>query len=281
MSISSFGVRRPVVADLAMWAVIIAGILFGASLTREFFPETRPNRVIITAPYPGASPDEVETSIATKIEDALSSLDDVKELSSTVVEGAATIVVEFEDGVDVDTAVADVKREVDALQDFPDAAERIIVGKLEPNLPVIVLSIFGEAPERDLKQSILEIRDDLRSLPGMGDVVISGVRTDEIRVEVDPAKLVEHELSIAGVADRVRQAMIELPGGSVRSGTTTIAVRTIGALERADEVRDIVVKAGDGGFVLRLRDIATVSQTFADIDLKERLNGHPSGNSSA
>lgn len=259
-----------------MWAVIIAGILFGASLTREFFPETRPNRVIITAPYPGASPDEVETSIATKIEDALSSLDDVKELSSTVVEGAATIVVEFEDGVDVDTAVADVKREVDALQDFPDAAERIIVGKLEPNLPVIVLSIFGEAPERDLKQSILEIRDDLRSLPGMGDVVISGVRTDEIRVEVDPAKLVEHELSIAGVADRVRQAMIELPGGSVRSGTTTIAVRTIGALERADEVRDIVVKAGDGGFVLRLRDIATVSQTFADIDLKERLNGHPS-----
>ena len=276
MSISSFGVRRPVVADLAMWAVIVAGLIFGSSLTREFFPETRPNRVIITAPYPGASPDEVETSIATKIEDALSTLDDVKELSSTVVEGGATIIVEFEEGIDVDNAVADVKREVDALQDFPDTADRIIVGKLEPNLPVIVLSVFGDAPERELKSAILEIRDDLRSLPGMGDVLISGIRTDEIRVEVDPAALVEHDLSIAGVADRVRQAMIELPGGSVRSGTTTISVRTLGAQERAEEVRDIVVKAGEGGFVLRLRDIATVSQTFADVDLKERLNGRPS-----
>lgn len=276
MSISSFGVRRPVVADLAMWAVVVAGLVFGASLTREFFPETRPNRVIVTARYPGASPDEVETSIATKIEDALTTLDDVKEVTSTVVEGGASIVVEFEDGVDVDNAVADVKREVDSLQDFPEEVDRIIVGKLEPNLPVIVLSIFGDASEREMKRAILEVRDDLRSLPGMGDVLISGIRTDEIRIEVDPAALVEHDLSIAGVAERVRQAMIELPGGSVRSGTTTIAVRTLGAQERAEEVRDIVVKAGEGGFVLRLSDIATVTEGFADIDLRERLNGKSS-----
>lgn len=276
MSLSSFGVRRPVVADLTMWAVIAAGLIFGAGLTREFFPETRPNRVQVSAPYPGASPDEVETSIATKIEDALSTLDDVKEITSTVVEGGASIVVEFEDRVDVKDAVAEVKREVDALQDFPAEVERITVRELEPNLPVIVLSIFGNASEREMKDAILEIRDDLRSLPNMGDVLISGIRTNEIRVEVDPAELVRHGLSIAGVAERVRQAMVELPGGTVRSGTSTISVRTMGAMERSEEIRDIVVKAGEGGFVLRLSDIATVSEGFADIDLAERLNGKPS-----
>lgn len=276
MSLSSFGVRRPVVADLTMWAVIAAGLIFGGQLTREFFPETRPNRVQVSAPYPGASPDEVETSIATKIEDALSTLDDVKEITSTVVEGGASIVVEFEDRVDVKDAVAEVKREVDALQDFPAEVERITVRELEPNLPVIVLSIYGEASEREMKDAILEIRDDLRSLPQMGDVLISGIRTNEVRVEVDPAELVRHGLSIAGVAERVRQAMIELPGGSVRSGTSTISVRTMGAMERSDEIRDIVVKAGEGGFVLRLSDIATVNEGFADIDLAERLNGKPS-----
>lgn len=276
MSLSSFGVRRPVVADLAMFAVIAAGLIFGAKLTREFFPETRPNRVQVSAPYPGASPDEVETSIATKIEDALTTLDNVKEITSTVVEGGASVVVEFEEGVDVKDAVADVKREIDALQDFPDEAERIVVRELEPNLPVIVLSIYGDASEARMKDAILEIRDDLRSLPDMGDVIISGARTNEIRVEVDPASLVEHDLSIAGVAERVRQSMIELPGGSVRSGTSTISVRTLGAPEQAADVRGIVVKAGDGGFVLRLQDIARVTEGFADVDLAERLNGKPS-----
>lgn len=276
MSISSFGVRRPVVADLAMWAVIAAGLIFGSGLTREFFPETRPNRVQISAPYPGASPDEVETSIATKIEDALTTLDDVKEITSTVVEGGASVVVEFEGRVDLAAAVAEVKREIDALQDFPDEAERIIVRELEPNLPVIVMSIYGDAPERELKHAILEIRDDLRSLPDMGDVIISGTRTNEIRVEVDPDALVKHDLSIAGVSERVRQSMIELPGGSVRSSTTTIAVRTLGAPERADEVGRIIIKADADGRVLRLQDIATITDGFADIDLYERLNGMPS-----
>ncbi|MBX3360948.1 MAG: efflux RND transporter permease subunit [Phycisphaeraceae bacterium] len=263
-------------ADLVMWAVIAAGLIFGSQLTREFFPETRPNRVQVSAPYPGASPDEVENSIAKKIEDALTSLDNVKEITSTVVEGGASVVVEFEDRVRVKEAVAEVKREIDALQDFPAEAERITVRELEPNLPVIVLSIFGDAPEAELKHAILEVRDDLRSLPRMGDVLISGIRTNEIRVEVEPTELVRHDLSIAQVADRVRQSMLELPGGSVRSSTSTIAVRTLGAEERADAVREIPIKATDGGFVLRLGDIATVTEGFADVDLAERLNGKPS-----
>lgn len=273
MSLATFGVRKPVAADLVMWAIIGAGLIFGFGLRREFFPEVRPSRVIVAAPYPGASPEEIEDSLASKIEDRLVDLRDVKEVTSTVTEGLASITVEFEDGVRIEDAIADVQREVDALQDLPEESERIIVAKFEPNIPVLSVSIFGEADERVMKGAIREIRDDLRSLPDMGEVRFGGVRTDELTVEVRPGALLEHGLSLVAVAERVRQAMIDLPGGSVRSATSTISVRTMGAAERAGEVRAIVVKAEAGGRPVRLGEIAEVTEGFVDAGVLTRLNG--------
>ncbi len=277
MKLAAFGVRNPVVANLVMFTIIGAGVIFGLRLTREFFPETRPNLVLISAPYPGAAPDEVEDALTIKIEDRIADMSDVEEVTSTVTEGGTTVIVEFDDGIDIDAAVADVKREVDALQDLPDAADRIIVAKLEPNLPAIAISVVGESPESELKRAAQEIRDDLRSLPGMGDVTIGGVRADEIAVEVSPAALLEHGLSLPYVADRVREAMLELPGGSVRSSTANVSLRSVGVEERAASVREIVIESRDGRS-LTLGEIADVRDAFADTPLISRLNGKPSAN---
>ncbi|MEQ8316016.1 MAG: efflux RND transporter permease subunit [Phycisphaerales bacterium] len=274
MSLPAFGVRKPVVANLLMFAIIGAGILLGLGLRREFFPEVRPNRVVVAAPYPGASPDEIERSLAIKIEDRVADLRDVVEINTTVTEGSAQLIIEFEDSVDIDEAVSDVKREVDSLQDLPEQSERIIVDKLEPNLPAVILSIYGDTSERALKEAALAIREDLRALPGMADVTIDGIRTDEIRVSVRPQAMVEHQLSLPMISDRVRAAMRELPGGTVRTGTQTLSVRTVRVEEDAKLVADIVVK-GEGGRVLRLGDIADVEYGFRDTDLITRLEGQP------
>ena len=275
MGFPEFGVRKPVVANLVMFAVMGAGIIFGLSLRREFFPEIAATNVIVGAPYPGAAPEEVEDSLATKIEDRVADLTGVVEVSSTISEGGASVHVEFEDGFDIDEAVADVKREMDAMQDLPEGSERITVVKLEPNLPAVVLSLFGDASERDMKEAIQQIGDDLRTIPGMGDVVLSGVRTDEISVEVRPGAVIEHRLSLPAVADAVSAAMRELPGGSVRSNTANVAVRSVGVEERAERIREIVVKGDPSGQVLRLGEIATVTEGFADVSLASRLNGKP------
>jgi multidrug efflux pump subunit AcrB len=275
MSLAAFGVRKPVVANLVMFAIIGAGIIFGLSLRREFFPESEARTVIINAPYPGASPDEVEQTLAVKIEDAVADLDDVKELTSQVSEGIASITIEFRDGIDIDEKLFEVKREMDALQDLPEESERIIVDKFEPNLPVCVLSIYGDADERTMKNAIREIRDDLETLPGMGDIVISGVRTDEVTVEVAEHMLLQHGLSLPNISDAISQAMRELPAGSVRSSTMNTAVRTVGVDDRIEEIRNIIVKAGNDQ-ALRLGEIATVTAGFADVDLRTRLNGEPS-----
>ena len=275
MSLPSFGVRKPVVANLVMIAILGAGLIFGMRLRREFFPEIRANQVLVTAPWPGAAPEDVEDALATKIEDRVADLRGVKEINTTVAPGAANLRIEFEDGYPIDEAVADVKREMDALQDLPPDADRILVDKFEPNLPVIILSLFGDAPEREMKLAIRSVRDDLVSLDGMGDVVVGGARADEIAVEVGPGAMLEHHLSFPAIAGRIHEAMLELPGGSVRSSTQNVSVRAPGAEQHAADVREIVVKAGGDGQVLRVGDIATVSDSFTDIDIFARLNGKP------
>ncbi|MFG0257361.1 MAG: efflux RND transporter permease subunit [Phycisphaerales bacterium JB043] len=273
MSLASFGVRKPVVSNLIMVALIVAGLTLGLGMRREFFPEVEPVLVTVIAPYPGASPDEIEETLAIKIEDALEDMRGVKEITSSCVEGAATVAVEFVDGTNIDNAVAEVKREIDALQDLPDRSERIIVDALDPKIPAISLTLYSDADERTMKDAILEIRDDLRLIPRMGTVSVSGVRTDEIAVEVSHDKLLEHNLSLPDIASRITQAMSEQPGGTVRSSGANIAIRTVGAQERADEIRNIIVKSLPNGRPLPLHEVASVSETFADIDLRTRFNG--------
>lgn len=278
MSLAAFGIHRPVVATLVKVVLIVGGLTFGLGLRREFFPETNPTQVAIAAPYPGASPEEIESSLAIKIEDRVADLRDIKELTTTVSEGAAVVRIEFKAGVDIDVKVAEVKREIDALQDLPERSERITVTKFEPNIPVIILSVVGEIGERALKESIRQIRDDLRTLPGMGDITTGGIRRDELIVEPRHEALLAHGLSLVAVADRVRASMSELPGGSIRTGAEVVAIRTLGAEDRAEAVRNVIVKAGDDGRVVRLGEIADVRDGFADTDVLVRLNGRPAAN---
>lgn len=276
MSLARFGVRKPVVANLVMFAIIGAGLIFGTGLRREFFPYVESRLITIMAPYPGAAPEEVEDALATKIEDTVADISDVKEITSTVSEGMASVVVEFEEGVPIQQALADVKREVDAIQDLPDAVDNIIVDILEPNMPAIVVALFGDADERTMKEFIAVTRDDLLSLPEITEISTSGVRADELRVEVVPEKAIEHGVSLVTIADKIRSAMIELPGGSVRTSTSTISIRSVGVEERADTVREIVIKANGDGGVVRVGDVAQVFDGFIDTDLVTRYQGEAS-----
>jgi len=274
MSIARFGVTKHVVANLVMLALIGAGLVFGTSLRREFFPFIESRVVSVTAPYPGAAPEEVEDALAVKIEDAVADLDGVKEITTTVSEGACTVRAEFYEGYGIEQAVIDVQREVDALMDLPDEVDNIVVDKVEQNLPAIIVALYSQTDERTMKEFIEQTRDDLLSIEGITDVRIGGTRTDEIRVEVDPAGALEHGLSLTAVSDRIRAAMIELPGGSVRTDTSTISVRSVGVDERAQEIRDIPLASIEGG-VIRVRDVAEVTEGFVDVDLRARYEGEP------
>lgn len=275
MSPPGFGVRNPVPANLLAATLILGGVWSAFSMRREFFPESAPESLSIAIPYPGATPSEIEESMVRKVEDAVADLEGVKQLTSNIVEGSASILVEFEDGTDLVDALRDAEQAVESLRDLPPDAERIRVIEFEPNLPVIMLTLHGEADERQMKASLRAIADDLRSLPGMGTVLLSGIRTDEIRVEVDPAAALRYGIGLPEISDAIGAWMREVPSGSLRTSGGTINVRTLGVLEEAERIRSIVVRTGPDGESVRVGDLATVDEGFVDTPLVRRFNGSP------
>ena len=194
MSLASFGVRNPVPANLLMFAAVAVGLFSALTLRREFFPEVEPDTVTVRIVYPGASPEEIEESMIFKTEDAIADVDRVKRIRTSISEGFAGIIVEFEDGADIDKSVEEIERAIERLRDLPDDAERIQVLEIVPNMPVININLWADVDEEELKRGIRVIEDDLKSLPEMGSMLKSGVREYEIRIEVDPVSPLEHGL---------------------------------------------------------------------------------------
>ncbi|MHC5006916.1 MAG: efflux RND transporter permease subunit, partial [Planctomycetota bacterium] len=272
MSIPRFGVTKPVPVNLLMTGAIVGGVVSGLTITREFFPDVTPRSARITLPYPGATPEEVEEGLALKVEDALAELDEVERITTTLSEGGGGIMAEFHSDIEsTSKAVDEVERAIDALTDLPEEAEEIRVREFEARLPVIMVTLYGDADEDVMKRSIRRIRDELKTLPGMGEILFSGVRDYEIRVDVSASALLEHRISLPQVSAAVRSWMADVPGGSVRTGVGDVRVRTTGVPERADAIRRIVVKATPDGQSLRVGDIADVREHYVDEQLITRF----------
>lgn len=275
MDFITFGVKRPVFGSLLMWFLVIAGTAALLLMRREFFPQVEPEAARIAIIYPGASPTEVEESMARKIEDAVIDVEGAKKVSSNLVEGGGGIVVQFDDGADIQQGLDDIRVVIDSLQGLPPEAERIRVTELKPNFPVIIVSLFGDAGEEALKRAAQQVGDDLRTLPGMGTIVLTGARPYQVRVDVDRTALLRHGLRLPQVADVVQAWMAEVPSGTMRTGGANVGVRTLGADERADAIRAIPLKATPGGQVVTVGDVAKVIEGFADEQVTRRFNGKP------
>lgn len=277
MNLPRFGVTKPVVTTLLMWTILIGGAFSSFTIVREFFPDVSPEMATVSMPYPGARPEEVEEGLALKVEDAIEDSvgEDVEQMRTTIVEGGGGIIIEFETGTDVPKAIDEIERAIDSLTDLPEESENIEVVEFEARIPVILVTVFGDAPENDLKRAIREVRDDLRGLPGMGEIVVIGVRDYEIRVDVRAQALLEQGISLPQVAAAIRAWMSEVPGGAVRTQGGNISVRTLGVPERAAAIRDIALRSTAEGAALRVADIAEVTESFVDEQIARRFNGQP------
>ena len=277
-SLPRFSVDNPILVNLFMVTVLGGGVYSSVTLVREFFPESRPNRVLITTLYPGATPTEVEKGITLKIEEQIKDVDGVEKITSLIGEGVSTIVAELYSGFGaIDQAVTDIKSAIDAIptEDFPEEALETRVSKLDPTLPVTTVSLYGDLDDRTLKELGERLRDDILALPGVTDVFLSGTRKDEISVEVRPEKLAEFELSFMDVAETIAASNLDLPGGQIRTSTANVAVRTLGERDRGEDLYDIVVRSDPAGRVVQLRDIATIVDGFEDVDIVGRFQAAP------
>lgn len=279
MSLPGFSVRNSVLVNCMMLVILAGGGIFAITLTREFFPESRPDRVMVSMIYPGVQPTEIEKAVTIKVEEALRDVDGVEKVESTVSEGVSTTIVTlFNDIDDVDVVVQDLKAEIDAIPDLPRDVESTNIRKLKPRLPVIGVAVYGQGDEAALKRAARDLRDDLLRIPGITDVDLVGVRDDEISVEVRPDRLYEFDVTFEEVAAAVRQTNIDVSGGTLKGERSTITLRTLGEQLRGVDLEEIVVRTNADGRQIRVRDVARVADGFVDVDVENWFNGQRSVN---
>lgn len=279
MSIPSFSVRNAVLVNMMMFVILAAGVIFAITLQREMFPESRPDKLMVSAVYPGVQPEDIEKAVTIKIEEALRGLEGIEKVESQVAESISFTTLTLSQSVDdVDVMLQEIRNEVDSIQDMPDGVEKISLRKVEPRLPVISVAIYGDQSESSLKRMAQSFRDDLLKLPGVSRVEVNGIRDDEIYVDVRPDKMLEYNITFDEIAAAIRSENVDVSGGQLKGNRDSVAVRTLGEEQQALQLENIVVRSLPNGTRILLSDVADLSDGFVDSDLESLFNGKSSVN---
>lgn len=275
MNLPSLSVRNPVAVNLLMVAVVLGGLYCGLTLTREFFPTFETNLISVTVPYPGATPDEIEKSVTLPIERGLQELRDVKHVRSTIAEGVSTTIVELQhDAADPDQILNDVRGHFDRVRpDLPDGVEDPVVSMVEPLIPVLAVVLYGDITENKLRDSAIDVRDELQTISGVARIAVSGIREREIWVEVQPDALEAHGLTFGEVGRTIAAGNLDLPGGQVKSRNGNIRIRTKAETDQAVELERLQIRSRRDGVATRLSQLAGVRETFQDRVIRGRYEG--------
>ena len=268
-----FMAKNGIAANVVMLFLVLAGLASARNLVQEVLPDFSLDRVQILVPYPGAAPEEVEESIVRRIEEQIRAVDGLNRVEATASEGLASVIAEFTSGTDVNRALNEVKAEVDRIPTFPAAAERPEIREITSRQSVMRLIVYGDVPERTLKELAYGIEEGLSALPEVSLAEISGARPYEISIEVPLRRLRALGLTLDDIAFAVRQSSLELSAGRVSTSGEDILVRTLGQNYEQVDFEEIILLGRPDGTSLRLGEIATVRDGFADTDLSVRYNG--------
>jgi len=277
MILSDVSIRRPV----AMGCLIIGLALLGLNAYRKMGLELMPKAdipyVTVVTIYPGASPEELETDVAKKIEDAVVSIDGLKHASSTCMENVCQTLLEFQLEVDVDIAATDVREKLDLIRaDMPEDVEDPIIQKFDINAkPIVTLALTGDVPLDELYDfADNTLRDRITVISGVADVQLVGGAEREVHVELDRARLAARGLSSMNVVQSIQQAVRTIPSGRVREGTTEYAVKFDADYDQVDELADLEI-ANENGQRCHIRDVGQVSMATEELRQAAMLDGRP------
>jgi multidrug efflux pump subunit AcrB len=265
--------RNTVAANLLMFAIFAGGTLGLLTIKQEVFPEFALDFVNVTVAYPGAGPAEVEQGIVLAVEEAVRGLDGVKRVTSVSAEGSGNISIELLLEADPDKVLAEIKNEIDRIRSFPEDAEKATVALAAPRSQVISLVISGDQELATLHAIAEEARTELLTSGEITQVELQGVRPLEVAIEVPRDTLRSYGLSLDQIAQQVRAASVELPGGGIDAEAGEFLVRVADRKELAAEFGGVTVRGTLAGASVSLSDIATVVNGYEDSDAESYFNG--------
>lgn len=267
--------HNAVAANLLMAGLVAGGIWSAMTITKEVQPQIVLNSVTVTVPYRGGTPTDVEQGVLIKIEEAIEDIEGIDEVVSTAREGSGTVRIDVLTDYDVLEVLDEVKNAVDSIATFPAETERPIYNRPSFTREIIYVSVFGDVPERTLKEVARELRNEIVALPDVAQAELLGDRPYEIGIEVREETLRKYGLTLAEVASAVRASSLDLPGGRIEAAGGDILVRAVGQAYVGRDFQDIVVRSNPDGSRILLSDIAEIDDGFVERERYARHNGQP------
>jgi HAE1 family hydrophobic/amphiphilic exporter-1 len=275
MSITELSVKRPTLAVVVFTIITLLGIISYTTLGYELLPKITSPQLSISTIYPGASPSEVENSVTTNIEDAVSAIEGVKSITSTSQEGISIVNVELTYNADVDKALQDAQRKVNnIIGQLPEQVEQPSVDQFSfDDMPIMRLGVSSEMDVNDFNNLVdNDIKETLSRIEGVARVQVIGGNKREIRVNIDRDKLKTYGLSILQVTQAISAANLDFPTGNIKDAKQQVTVRLSGKFKDVNDIKGLEINTGNGSSV-RIEDIAEVYDTTQEVSTVSRIDG--------
>lgn len=275
MDITKISIKRPVAIMMVMF-IIILGAVSITKMEMELTPETEMSMVMIMTTYEDAGPEEVENLVTEKIESAVANVENVESISSTSSEGSSMVSIEFNYGTNLDTAITDLRDKLSMVEaTLPDGCDSPNIMKMDMNsMPIATIVVSGEDMTSDELKSFAEddIEPHLERQEGVASVDIMGGTEQEILIEIDPERLEGLGLTMTSIGQILSAENSNQSGGSISYGEKSMTISTKLQMESIEDVKNTPIQIANGT-VMRLGDIATVTETQKEVTSISRYNG--------
>lgn len=265
MTLAGLSIRRPVTTTMLMISMIFIGLISMLTMKSELLPNMDIPVVTVSTSWNGAVPEDVETQITKKIEEVLPNIEGIDKITSTSAFGRSTVVVEFNFGIDADSKVTDIQREISRIaNDLPDDSDTPVARKVEAGAgKLTMVAMFTGDNRSELGGFVDEyLKPKLESLKGIGQVKVFGNPEKQIQLQVNPDKLAAYNLSPMELYDIIAYSTQNIPLGTISTGTKQIVGRFMGETNYIDEIKNLVINSN--GNSLRVSDVADVVLTTED-----------------
>jgi HAE1 family hydrophobic/amphiphilic exporter-1 len=270
-------VRRPVFASVLILALTVVGVFSFTQLGIDQFPNVDIPVALVTTRLPGAAPEQVESEVTDKIEEAVNTISGIDTLTSTSSEGVSQVVVSFRLEKDADVATQEVRDRVNRILPLlPRTITQPVIEKRDPDAaPVLTIALTANAPVRDITEYADKVlRRQLESADGVGQVLVLGGRRRQINVVLDADRLRAQNLTVNDVARALQAQNSDIPGGRIDQGAQSLTMRTRGRVESPDEFGGIVIREAEG-YPVQVRDVARIEDGVAEAQTVASVNGDP------
>jgi HAE1 family hydrophobic/amphiphilic exporter-1 len=276
MKLADVSIKRPVFATMMIFSLIVLGLFALTRLNVDLMPDVDFPYVVVTTVLPGAGPEQIESDVTDRVEEAVNTIEGVKHIESRSQENVSIVIIEFRLEIDSKQAAQDVREKVAAIRgDLPNEIEDPVIQRFDPaSQPILTLTVAGKRSEKDLTTLTKDvIKKRLENIPGVGNVNLVGGAEREININVDIVRLKAYALSINDVIQSVGASNVEIPGGNLNQGSRQLLLRTMGKFQSIEDFKKIII-VNNKGNIVRLGEIAEVVDGIKERESLSRYNGN-------